>query len=53
MMETGEVIRSDASPDGYGQKMQRPGQPLPNGNEGRMARPAVSHRRPRKQAELG
>lgn len=30
VMETGEVIRSDAAPGGYGQKMQRPAQPLPD-----------------------
>lgn len=30
VMETGEVMRSDGSPGGYGQKMQRPAQPLPD-----------------------
>jgi uncharacterized membrane protein len=32
VMETGEVIRSDGSPQGYGQITQRPGQPM-NGHE--------------------
>ncbi|MFZ6027691.1 MAG: SRPBCC family protein [Chloroflexota bacterium] len=29
VLETGEVVRSDGSPEGYGQKMMRPAQPMP------------------------
>ena len=32
VMETGEVLRSDGSPHGYGQKLQRPARPMRGGN---------------------
>jgi len=28
-IETGEIVRSDGSPEGTGQVMQRPAQPMP------------------------
>jgi uncharacterized membrane protein len=31
IMETGEIVRSDATPEGSGQMMQRPAQPTPSG----------------------
>lgn len=33
VIETGEVMRSDASPDGFGQKIQRPAQPARGGRK--------------------
>jgi hypothetical protein len=37
VIETGEVMRSDGSPRGLGQKMQHPAQPLSGENRGRPA----------------
>jgi uncharacterized membrane protein len=34
VMETGEVLRSEGSPRGFGQKRQRPARPLPAGGNG-------------------
>jgi hypothetical protein len=35
LIETGEVIRSDGSPEGVGRIAQRPARPAPGRNEGR------------------
>ena len=38
VMETGEVVRSEGSPEGLGQKLQRPAQPVETGKEQRKTR---------------
>jgi uncharacterized membrane protein len=45
VMETGEVLRSDGSMQGYGQKMQQPARPTLRSNGGWMTRPMPEQER--------